>query len=336
MVANLVLNKGEKTYKTASTQAKGGITIMKYKMILKIYLYRLVKSTLFFSSSNREISIFSVNIQSHSHCSHAMFVPKSNLGSLHQREVTFCTEGTQAKSMKQNLFEKVSLFLSLPFISPPHIYTYKRKHAHFSVTSLTFSTSHFTCVMSELEDFPQPQTAALKHTGAWLAGRWKTSRSPDNYVGDVNSEPDCQELVVTCSPGTAMSKFHDGTACFLDDYPSVSWILFQPMGWDLEMIGWFFLTLNPTLTLIAPFYYEIVMMVQPKYLPQKDGCIPMWLLCDDAPVSCPQRDTIQTVSSSALLHTLCRSLSRILGGKRKYHYHHHHMDTCGSPQNRRF
>lgn len=27
----------------------------------------------------------------------------------------------------------------------------------------------------------------------------------------------------------------------------------------------------------------------------------MWLLCDDALVSCPQRDTIQTVSSSALL-----------------------------------
>lgn len=38
----------------------------------------------------------------------------------------------------------------------------------------------------------------------------------------------------------------------------------------------------------------------------------MWLLCDDALVSCPQRDTIQTVSSSALLHMLCRSLSRIL------------------------
>lgn len=40
--------------------------------------------------------------------------------------------------------------------------------------------------------------------------------------------------------------------------------------------------------------------------------VPMWLLCDDAPLSCPQRDTIQTVSSSALLHMLCRSLSRIL------------------------
>lgn len=38
----------------------------------------------------------------------------------------------------------------------------------------------------------------------------------------------------------------------------------------------------------------------------------MWLLCDDALVSCPQSDTIQTVSSSALLHMLCRSLSRIL------------------------
>lgn len=45
--------------------------------------------------------------------------------------------------------------------------------------------------------------------------------------------------------------------------------------------------------------------------------IPMWLLCDDALVSCPQRDTIQTVSSSALLHMLCRSLSRILGKKRE-------------------
>lgn len=39
--------------------------------------------------------------------------------------------------------------------------------------------------------------------------------------------------------------------------------------------------------------------------------VPMWLLCD-ALVSCPQRDTIQTVSSSALLHVLCRSLSCIL------------------------
>lgn len=40
--------------------------------------------------------------------------------------------------------------------------------------------------------------------------------------------------------------------------------------------------------------------------------VPMWLLCDDAVVSCPQRDTIQMVSSSALLHMLCRSLFRIL------------------------
>lgn len=45
--------------------------------------------------------------------------------------------------------------------------------------------------------------------------------------------------------------------------------------------------------------------------------LPMWLLCDEALVSCPQRDTIQTVSSSALLHMLCRSLSRILGEKKK-------------------
>lgn len=44
--------------------------------------------------------------------------------------------------------------------------------------------------------------------------------------------------------------------------------------------------------------------------------VPMWLLCDDALVSCPQRDTIQTVSSSALLHRLCRSLSRILEKKK--------------------
>lgn len=43
----------------------------------------------------------------------------------------------------------------------------------------------------------------------------------------------------------------------------------------------------------------------------------MWLLCDDALVSCPQRDTIQTVSSSVLLHRLCRSLSRILENKRR-------------------
>lgn len=40
--------------------------------------------------------------------------------------------------------------------------------------------------------------------------------------------------------------------------------------------------------------------------------VPMWLRCDDALVICPQRDTIQTVSSSTLLHMLCRSLSRIL------------------------
>lgn len=45
--------------------------------------------------------------------------------------------------------------------------------------------------------------------------------------------------------------------------------------------------------------------------------VPMWLLCDDALVSCPQRDSIQTVSSSALLHSLCRSLSRILDKKRQ-------------------
>lgn len=38
----------------------------------------------------------------------------------------------------------------------------------------------------------------------------------------------------------------------------------------------------------------------------------MWLLCDVAMVSCPQRDTKQTASSSTLLHMLCRSLSRIL------------------------
>lgn len=136
-------------------------------MILKIHLYRLVKTALFFSSLNREISIFSVNIQSHSHCSHAMFVPKSNLGSLYQCEVTFCTEGTQANSMKQNLFEKVSLFLSLPFfLSPTHI---NDSTLTFPLTSLTFSTSHFTCVMSKLEDFPQPQTAALKTQ--WLCWR---------------------------------------------------------------------------------------------------------------------------------------------------------------------
>lgn len=45
--------------------------------------------------------------------------------------------------------------------------------------------------------------------------------------------------------------------------------------------------------------------------------VPMWLLCDDALVSCPQRDSTQTVSSSALLHSLCRSLSRILHRKRE-------------------
>lgn len=45
--------------------------------------------------------------------------------------------------------------------------------------------------------------------------------------------------------------------------------------------------------------------------------VPMWLLCDDALVSCPQRDTIQTVSSSALLHMLCRSLFRILKKRRR-------------------
>lgn len=38
----------------------------------------------------------------------------------------------------------------------------------------------------------------------------------------------------------------------------------------------------------------------------------MWLLCEDALVSCPQRDTIQTVSSSALPYMFCRSLSCIL------------------------
>lgn len=49
----------------------------------------------------------------------------------------------------------------------------------------------------------------------------------------------------------------------------------------------------------------------------------MWLLCDDALVSCPQRDTIQTVSSSALLHMLCRSLSCILERKKKKMRKHH-------------
>lgn len=44
--------------------------------------------------------------------------------------------------------------------------------------------------------------------------------------------------------------------------------------------------------------------------------VPMWLLCDDELVSCPQRDSIQAVSRSTLLHPLWRSLSRILG-KRK-------------------
>lgn len=61
----------------------------------------------------------------------------------------------------------------------------------------------------------------------------------------------------------------------------------------------------------------------------------MWLLCDDALVSCPQRDTIQTVSRSALLHMLCRSLSCILGKKRRQeimsgqaYLHHTNTQMC--------
>lgn len=37
-----------------------------------------------------------------------------------------------------------------------------------------------------------------------------------------------------------------------------------------------------------------------------------WLLCDVALVICPHRDNMQTMTSSALLHMLCRSRSRIL------------------------
>lgn len=55
-------------------------------------------------------------------------------------------------------------------------------------------------------------------------------------------------------------------------------------------------------------------MFEQQQLIMDETCsvLPMWLLCDDALVSCPQRDTIQMVSSSALLHMLCRSLFRIL------------------------
>lgn len=47
------------------------------------------------------------------------------------------------------------------------------------------------------------------------------------------------------------------------------------------------------------------------------GGLPMWLLCEDALVSCPHRDTMQTVSSSVLLHSLCSSCSRILDTKQR-------------------
>lgn len=74
---------------------------------------------------------------------------------------------------------------------------------------------------------------------------------------------------------------------------------------------------KPTLTLTAPLDWSKIKSL--SYIThthtRTQGCLPMWLLCDDAPVSCPQRDTIQTVSSSALLHMPCRSLSCILEKK---------------------
>lgn len=106
---------------------------------------------------------------------------------------------------------------------------------------------------------------------------------------------------------------------------SISW-LFWPMNFKIRMnkMG------KKCFSLILGFCNDVFNQLQEtdflcsgwdalEKITLRNTCsvVPMWLLCDDVLASCPQRDTIQTVSSSVLLHRLCRSLSCILENKRR-------------------